>query len=126
MIDRYLFRGKRLDNGEWVQGCYIFVPDSGHEHYIYCADSAHPMDTGFYEVHKLMFAVDPATICQCTGLHDKNGTLIFEGDYVKFCRNDDENYVGKVVWLDCCFHMEIEGHLQWERLCYVGNCYEII
>ena len=65
MKERYLFRGKRVDNGEWVQGCYL-----GFERpFMYT-------DTGPVEV-------DSATVGQCTGLTDKHGALIFEGNICK-------------------------------------------
>ena len=68
MRDRYLFRGKQ-DDGKWAIGHYISCDVIGHE--IYC----HREGVGY--------EIDPATIGQCTGLRDKNGTLIFEGDIAK-------------------------------------------
>ena len=70
---RYLFRGKRSDNlrKTWVVGHYVSVP--------------RPMivfDELLLNGNWNVFDVDPATIGQCTGLCDKNGTLIFEGDIV--------------------------------------------
>ena len=65
MEDRYLFKAKRLDNGEWVEWDAIAgIPEN--------------------------VSILADTICQCTGLKDKNGKLIWENDIVKI-NNDKVN-----------------------------------
>lgn len=74
MENRFLSRGKRIDNGEWVEGylSYPFCTEKGNEsYYFYAKDSL-----DFF----CRCVVDASTICQCTGLKDKNGKLIWEND----------------------------------------------
>lgn len=71
---RYLFREKRIKDGEWVEGYAVRYGFTGKEKWYIVPHYA----PDFY-----VFAVDPSTICQCTGLKDKNGNLIWENDIVK-------------------------------------------
>lgn len=76
MEDRYLFRGKRIDTGEWIVGSLLVDKqqdiDTGEQIEI----------TGIYPSEYKYFAkkIDTTTICQCTGRKDKNGKLIWEND----------------------------------------------
>ncbi|MFR7564426.1 MAG: YopX family protein [Oscillospiraceae bacterium] len=71
-----LFRGKRTDNGEWVKGFYVCIPDT---HYI-MTGKFDSLTNGI--INSEAYKVDPSTVGQFTGLEDKLGTKIFEGDVI--------------------------------------------
>lgn len=81
MENRFLFRGKRKDNGEWIFGNLIQTDDG-----VYIIQNYVPL-------HLIKNCeVDRSTVCQCTGLKDENGKLIWENDIVKFEDCGEEGY----------------------------------
>lgn len=75
MEDRYLFKAKRVDDGDWLVGYVVKYGHTGKEKYYIVPSYA----SDLYAIE-----VDTSTICQCTGLKDNNGKLIWENDIVKF------------------------------------------
>ena len=97
---KILFRGKRMDDGEWVEG--YLVKAVGGECMILPVTTEHCGGAEFSEGYHC----DPTTVGQYTGLKDKNGKRIFEGD---ICRNTRTGEIVSVKW-----HGTMAGYV-WDK-----------
>lgn len=89
-----LFRGKRMDNGEWVKGyliCPEFDKSRAYIGYLF-PDDDHDLDVA---------EVASSTVGRFTGLTDKNGVKIFEGDIIRWHDNTELSVGGQIA--EVCF-----------------------
>lgn len=90
-----IFRGKTADENEWIYG------DIFHS-------GEHPKITRIHDyINRVNYAVNPETVGEFTGLTDKNGVKIFEGDILSsdgypYTSDGSQNYFAEVVWFDNC------------------------
>ena len=126
MNDRYLFRAKRIDNGEWVEG-YLIYGESDNQYRIIIRleySTGTFVETGFAP------RVDMSTICQCTGLKDKNGKLIWENDillgYLDDSYPEDATYA-EVLWWRSGFYTRERGSNDVHEIdAFTEQNYEVI
>lgn len=112
-----LFRGKDIDNGIFVTG-YLIGNDTSKKYITLVGNHCKE--------------VIPETVGQYTGLTDKNGKKIFEGDILKFIDSDCEGIYLKVVFKDCAFLLDDNGIIpenllpsySWLGLEVIGNIHD--
>lgn len=128
MEDRYLFKAKRVDNGKWVQGtpfenegkAVILIMDNENLLRI------HYTEENMWLAEIYAIEIDSATLCQCTGLKDKNGKLIWENDILVGYLDDnypqDATYE-MVFWNKSGFCTKEQGSIDISELCEFDQKY---
>ena len=125
MTREILFRGKEIRGGEWVYGFYVQQKCNDGKpvdwHQIFILDD---------EGYSFGYRVCPSTVGQFTGLLDKDGGRIFEGDVVEVTNGiDAEAYRGKIVFEYCewnILHNDSDFESLWNQLVHCEKCVEVI
>lgn len=115
-MKEYLFTAKRLDNGQWVEGWYDGCYGNATINYLKSNGIA-------YNV-----VVIPETVRQFTGLTDKNGKRIFEGDIIRAYKHNEIMFVETITLIQNVYHFGSFNFIEFQNIFrnieVIGNIFD--
>ena len=116
-----LFKAKRIDNGKWVEGYYCKWL-KGERIITYSEKETDCIITWMSNGGMSRYEVDPETICQFTGLHDKHGNKIWENDIVEYHFDNTKKAPIRYGTYQSCFDTKETAHcgfyVDWSEKTY--------
>ena len=121
-----LFKAKRKDNGEWVEGSLVSTECNSGFIFRSKTKAYAPKGTNIF-CSTECYEIDSVTLCQYTELNDKNGRKIWENDIVNTFEEPSKEFLRNVIkFEDGCFKVFAEHYLSMYLDNYIKSDFEVI